>query len=843
MFASVFSGKSTNTVSRITATAIVIADMVGVGVFTSLGFQAADITSGFSLILLWIVGGIAAICGALCYAELAAMFPRSSGEYNFLRRIYHPVFGFVAGWLSAIVGFAAPIALAAMAFGVYFQSVVPGASPLLLGIGLIWLAALVHLCGVRFGGLFHNSWTALKLALIVAFIVAGIAFGDSQSISFAPTTADFYIVSSAPFAISLVFVMYSYAGWNAATYIAGELRDPARDPPRAMLVGTAIVIVLYVALNAVFLATTPLKELAGQLDVALIAGKHVFGEVGGRVVGALISLGLVSSVSAMTWIGPRVTMTMGEDMAALRLFARKSKRGVPAVAIVFQLLVASVLLLTQSFESVLDVIQFSLTFCSFFAVMGVIVLRITRPELERPYRAWGYPATPIIFLGVTSFMMYYLVVNRPVQSLGGVLIMLAGVVIYYHRTVAAAFLAFLVGTASASGAQTATLNDTARFLAGLPPAADSPLMALTRSARWQQHARYFDSVFAQQEKQTLSKIQTFSRTYLAETHPTMLYMFSGPDFLYATSFFPNASTYVLSSLEDIGAVPQLTSLTTASLDGALQRSEIALSSLLNFSFFITHNMKTELYGGPVNGTLPILYVFLARTGKTIHEVEYVSLDAEGNMEAPNDGAKEANKRQAQSRTKGVRIVFSEGDGPRRTLYYFSTNLGDESVGISGFLPFCAKLGAADSLIKSASYLMYKRGFDQVRNFLLDDSATIVQDDSGIPLVFFDAKKWRLQPFGRYLYPIGEFPGVYQPQMTELFQRGNAIPIDFGIGYRWRKNESNLLLAQKISPDSGPPVLPMTQKILPSARPPVVRLKHKTSPSAGPPTLLQQLFRD
>src|SRR4029077_19390236 len=175
-------GAELGTVSWITAAAIVVADMVGVGVFTSLGFQGVDITSGFALLLLWVVGGIVAICGALSYAELAAMLPRSSGEYNFLRRIYHPAFGFVAGWLSATVGFSAPIALAAMAFGIYFKSIIPGAPPLLLGFCITWLAALVHLGGVKFGGAYHNIWTALKLALIVVFIVAGFMFGDVQSI-------------------------------------------------------------------------------------------------------------------------------------------------------------------------------------------------------------------------------------------------------------------------------------------------------------------------------------------------------------------------------------------------------------------------------------------------------------------------------------------------------------------------------------------------------------------------------------------------------------------------------------------------------------------------------------
>jgi basic amino acid/polyamine antiporter, APA family len=324
-----------------------------------------------------------------------------------------------------------------MAFGIYFKSIMPGAPPLVLGIAVTWLAALVHLGGVRMGGAYHNIWTALKLILIVVFIVAGFAFGDVQQISFAPSAADLTYIAGAPFAISLVFVMYSYSGWNAATYIAGELREPARNLPRTLFVGTAIVVALYVCLNAVFLVTTPMKELAGQLDVAMVAGRHVFGGIGGRVVGALIALGLISSISAMTWIGPRVTMIMGEDMPLLRVFSRKSKRGVPAVAIIFQLLVANLLLLTQSFEAVLDFIQFSLTFCSFFTVLGLIKMRITHPQLVRPYRAWGYPVTPLIFLGVTLFMMYYLVVNRPLQSLAGFAMMLAGLIIYYTSSLSA----------------------------------------------------------------------------------------------------------------------------------------------------------------------------------------------------------------------------------------------------------------------------------------------------------------------------------------------------------------------------------------------------------------------
>jgi APA family basic amino acid/polyamine antiporter len=423
--------KGALTVSMLTAAAIVVADMIGVGVFTSLGFQVQGVPSGFSLLLLWVVGGAVALCGVFSYGELSAMFPRSSGEYNFLRETYHPAVGVMAGWLSATVGFSAPVALAAMAFGQYGKAILPNAPPLVLGLCVVWIVTLVGLRGIRHSGKFQMVWTVAKVALILALLIAGFALATPQPISFVPTAADASHVISASFAISLVFVMYSYSGWNAATYIVGEVDDPQRSVPRSLLVGTSIVIVLYVALNALFLYSTPIAQLAGQIDVAVIAGKNIFGDFGGRIVGALICIGLVSSISAMMWIGPRVTTTMGEDIPMLRVFARRSAKGVPTIAILFQATVATLMLLTQSFEAVLEFIQFALLSCSFLAVLGVIVLRITRPDLPRPYRAWGYPVTPIIFLSMTGFMMYYLINDRPVQSLIGVLMMASGLALYF----------------------------------------------------------------------------------------------------------------------------------------------------------------------------------------------------------------------------------------------------------------------------------------------------------------------------------------------------------------------------------------------------------------------------
>jgi hypothetical protein len=364
-------------------------------------------------------------------------------------------------------------------------------------------------------------------------------------------------------------------------------------------------------------------------------------------------------------------------------------------------------------------------------------------------------------------------------------------------------LTMALSLAPARSAETSSPDDTARFLAGLPPAADSPLAPLTKNPAWQDHASHFDSIFGQEDKIKLSRIRAFSQQRLTEKQQTMLYMFSGPDFLYAVSFFPSATTYVLSGLEPVGEVPQLTGLPRPAVDSTLHNLENALSSLLSISFFITKNMQTQLEGGPVYGTLPVLYVFLARTGKTIHDVSFVNLDAEGNIETPPEpGDKSAAKKFAQSAAKGVKIVFSDGNGPNQTLYYFSTNLADDGVKTSGFLQFCDRLGVADSFFKSASYLIASGGFNRVRNFILDRSATIVQDDTGIPIAYFDPKKWHLQPFGHYLGPIPEFSSCYQPAMAELFRKGDPIAIDFGLGYRWRTDESNLLVAQRIGPVDG-----------------------------------------
>jgi len=365
--------------------------------------------------------------------------------------------------------------------------------------------------------------------------------------------------------------------------------------------------------------------------------------------------------------------------------------------------------------------------------------------------------------------------------------------IAYAALIAASLLVVSSPAGSVEGG--ATINDTARYLAGLEPSASSPLAPLTRGEGWAAHARFFDRAFDALERTQLARIRAWSAATMRVRRPTVFYTFSGPDFLYADAFFPGASTYVLVGLEPVGQIPDLLRMPYGSIGSSLRNIGYSLHSVLNYSFFITRNMRAELSSGELGGTTPILFVFLARAGKTVREASLINLDADGNEQPDGRGARSA--------AHGVKIVFSGSDGRAQTLYYFSTNLADDSVGSSGFLKFSERLAPVDSLVKSASYLLHKSNFTKIREFLLTNSASILQDDSGIPINFFDRQKWELQPFGRYLGPINVFPQHYQPTLAALFARGNPSPIDFGVGYRWRPRESNLLLAvQKQSTTAG-----------------------------------------
>jgi hypothetical protein len=367
------------------------------------------------------------------------------------------------------------------------------------------------------------------------------------------------------------------------------------------------------------------------------------------------------------------------------------------------------------------------------------------------------------------------------------------------KLVACIFAAVLLITPAlpAQSTERATPDDTARFLAGLRPSPASPLNALTKSAVWQTHAARFNAAFGLKDTGSLSKIRVFATKEIPQSDRPLLYFFSGPDFLYANAFFADAATYVLSGLEPTGEIPRIEELNPRALEYTLHNAERSLSSVLSLSFFQTNDMRSQLNTGPVFGTLPLLYVFLARAGKTVIEAEAIVLDQDGNVREADAGRKGGDIGEAsQDGARGARIVFSDKNHFRQTLYYFSGDVSNDGLRKSRLLKFCGKLGQSNAFIKSASYLLHRDRYADLRTFILKQSTLVLQDDSGIPLSYFDSSKWELQPFGNYVGPIPLFRNRYQTSLARLFRASDRKGIDFGVGYQWRRNNSNLLLATK-----------------------------------------------
>ncbi len=334
-------------------------------------------------------------------------------------------------------------------------------------------------------------------------------------------------------------------------------------------------------------------------------------------------------------------------------------------------------------------------------------------------------------------------------------------------------------------AQSASANDTALFLAGVP-VRGTALEPLSRDESWVTHATEFDTAWRDLESRQLSKIRTWAEMFMPTAfaaHGPMFYFFSGPDALYAHTFYPNASTYVLAGLEPIGPLPDVARLAPQDLAASLANLRKSLNSVLRFSFFITKDMKVDLTHTQLSGTLPVLYVFLARAGCRIERTEFVGLDKNGALTTGKAGI------------NGARITFTGPSGREQTLYYFTTDLSDSGIRANpGFVKFCDQLGSGVTLIKAASYLMHSDGFSSARNFLLSHCRTIVADDSGIPLRHYDPAQWTLRLFGTYPGPIELFAEYQQPQLGDLFAKVNAAPLSFGFGYRWQPSESTLILA-------------------------------------------------
>lgn len=412
--------------TRTVALSMVVANMIGVGVFTSLGFQvmpaeAGGIPNAFAILVIWLVGGLIALCGAFAYAEVATALKKSGGEYLYLSKLYHPSLGFASGWISLVVGFAGAIASSGIAIGKYSAPALGidtdaafnvGGEEIphykMVSVGAVILLSLVHIRGVKTGGIVQNVLTSIKIALIVVFCLAPffVTGYDPSGISFAPDENSWATIFSLPFAAALVWVMYAYSGWNAAAYIAGNVENPRKTIPFALIAGTIVVTIIYVLLNAMFMYVSNFNELAFQEDIGNVVALKMFGNDIGLIFSGIFSLALISTMSAMIIAGPRVTEQVGHDYSMFKKLTVKSKGGTPTFAILLQAAIAIILVLISTFQDLISTIGITLSVFSLLTVIGVFIVRRRIPPEDRPVKTWGYPVTPIIFIVATSWMIY-----------------------------------------------------------------------------------------------------------------------------------------------------------------------------------------------------------------------------------------------------------------------------------------------------------------------------------------------------------------------------------------------------------------------------------------------------
>ena len=402
--------------------AIVIANMIGTGVFTSLGFQLVSTTNTWSIILLWSLGAVMAISGALSYAELGTKMTRSGGEYHFLSVTYNKFTGYLSGWASLTVGFAAPIALAAMAAGAYTEKYI-GINGKLIASFLILAISALHMFNLKKSSQFQNVTTFIKIIVIIVFIAVGF-LSASEVTAFEWSSRWQKEVFLPSFAVSLVYVSYSFSGWNAAAYIVDEIKNVKRNLPIALIGGTLLVSILYISLQIIFLKQAPISLLEGQVEIGQIVAENIFGDFGGKLISGLIAFMLISSISAMVWVGPRVTKAMAEDYKIWQFLSKTNDNNIPNRAIILQAFIALLMVFTGSFDQVLTYSAFILQLFVSLTVLSLFFIR--KNKSLTGYKSPLFPIPQIIFLIISLWILVYLLIEQPKESFIGIGILAVG---------------------------------------------------------------------------------------------------------------------------------------------------------------------------------------------------------------------------------------------------------------------------------------------------------------------------------------------------------------------------------------------------------------------------------
>ena len=410
-----------------TASAIVIANMIGTGVFTSVGFQLSKVQSTWTILLLWLAGGLLSLFGAFAYAELGTHFKESGGDYIYLSRVFHSVLGYLSAWAGLTVGFSAPVALAAMAFTKYLAPF-GLQNNVWLAVGIIILIGLMHSFSIKHSSRFQNSTTVIKVLFIVVLIVIGFTFHGSHINAVNFSSGWQHEILEPGFAVSMIYVSFAYIGWNAAAYVADEIENPRKNIPRSLIGSTLFVSVIYILFQFVLLKNATVTELQGKEEVTFISFQNLLGSAGGKWVSIFIAIQLVATVSSYLWVGPRVTWAMARENKLWQPLAKKNKQGIPVAAVWTHVIISIALALTGSFEKVFLYAGFVLTLMASLTIATSLFIKDPRPEtFKSPFK----PFFQIIFLLFNASVLIYTLIDRPRESLYGIGILLIGLVIYF----------------------------------------------------------------------------------------------------------------------------------------------------------------------------------------------------------------------------------------------------------------------------------------------------------------------------------------------------------------------------------------------------------------------------
>lgn len=407
-----------------TATAIVISNMVGTGVFTSLGYQVPELHNTFTIILLWTIGGILALIGAFIYAELGAHFKQSGGDYIYLSRTYHPIMGYITSWVSLIVGFSGPIALAALAMAKYLGF----ENERSIAILIIIIIAVFQCFSLKVSSRFQNIFAVLKVAFIIVLILIGISISPSPTNALLWDNSWTHEIIVPAFASSLVFVTYAYTGWNSASYIVEEIEKPKVNLPKALIIGTVFVTVSYVLVNFVFLKHASIEQMEGKEDIANIAFTNILGVRGVKWISYLIALQLVSTISGYLWVGSRVTQATAKENHLWSYLGKENKNRIPIWAVVAHTLISILIILSGKFEEIFIYTAFVLQLLSTAAVSTSLFIKKKDRVL---FKGNFFLLMPGIFLLFSFYILYFTFVNHPRESIIGLGIIGAGMTLYF----------------------------------------------------------------------------------------------------------------------------------------------------------------------------------------------------------------------------------------------------------------------------------------------------------------------------------------------------------------------------------------------------------------------------